>query len=103
MSRLRRALTPRGTLVIVGGETGGRWLGGTDRQLRALMLSPFVSQKLGTFVSSENHEDMIVLKELIESGKVTPVIDRTYPLAEVPEAIRYLEEGHARGKVVIAM
>jgi NADPH:quinone reductase-like Zn-dependent oxidoreductase len=103
LSRLRRALTPRGTLVIVGGETGGRWLGGTDRQLRALMLSPFVSQKLGTFVSSENHEDMIVLKELIESGKVAPVIDRTYPLAEVPEAIRYLEEGHARGKVVIAM
>jgi NADPH:quinone reductase-like Zn-dependent oxidoreductase len=103
LSRLRRALTPRGTLVIVGGETGGRWLGGTDRQLRALMLSPFVSQKLGTFVSSENHEDMIVLKELIESGKVAPVIDRTYPLAEVPEAIRYLEVGHARGKVVIAM
>jgi NADPH:quinone reductase-like Zn-dependent oxidoreductase len=67
------------------------------------MLSPFVGQKLGTFVSSENHEDMIVLKELIESGKVTPVIDRTYPLSEVPEAIRYLEEGRARGKVVINM
>ena len=55
------------------------------------------------FVSSENHEDLIVLKELIESGKVTPVIDRVYPLAEVPEAIRYLEEGHARGKVVITV
>ena len=103
MSRLRRALTPEGTLVIVGGEGGGRWLGGTDRQLRALVLSPFVSQKLGTFVNKENHEDMLVLKELIESGKVTPVIDRTYPLAEVPEAIRYLEEGHARGKVVITV
>src|ERR687893_2754071 len=103
LSRLRRALTPQGTLVIVGGEGGGRWLGGTDRQLRAMMLSPFVSQKLGTFVNKENYEDLIVLKELIESGKVTPIIDRTYPLAEVPEAIRYLEEGHARGKVVISV
>ena len=101
--RLRRALSPRGTLVIVGGEGGGRWLGGTDRQLRVMMLSPFVSQKLGTFVNKENHEDMLVLKELIESGKVTPVIDRTYPLSQVPEAIRYLEEGHARGKVVISV
>jgi NADPH:quinone reductase-like Zn-dependent oxidoreductase len=60
-------------------------------------------QKLGTFISKENHEDMIALKELIESGKVTPVIDRRYPLAEVPEAIRYLQEGHARGKVVITV
>ena len=101
LSRLRRALTPKGTLVITGGEGGGRWLGGTDRQLRALVLSPFVGQKLGTFVSSENHEDLIALKDLIESGKVAPVIDRTYPLSEVPEAIRYLEQGHARGKVVI--
>jgi NADPH:quinone reductase-like Zn-dependent oxidoreductase len=103
LSRLRRVLASRGTLVIVGGEGGGRWLGGTDRQLRAMMLSPFVGQKLGTFVNKENHEDMLVLKELIEAGKVTPVIDRTYPLAEVPEAIRYLEEGHARGKVVISV
>src|SRR3990172_15250 len=68
LSHLRRALTSRGTLVIVGGETEGRWLGGTDRQLRAHMLSPFVGQKLGAFVSSENGEDLIVLKELIESG-----------------------------------
>jgi NADPH:quinone reductase-like Zn-dependent oxidoreductase len=103
LARLRHTLTPEGTLVIVGGEGGGRWLGGTDRQLRAMMLSPFVGQKLGTFINKENHEDLIVLKELIESGKVTPVIDRTYPLAEVPEAIRYLEEGHARGKVVISV
>jgi len=103
LSRLRRALTPKGTLVIVGGETDGRWLGGTDRQLRALLLSPFVGQKLGTFVSRENHEDMTVLKELIEAGKVTPVIDRTYPLSAVPEAIRYMRQGHARGKVVITV
>jgi NADPH:quinone reductase-like Zn-dependent oxidoreductase len=101
LSRLRRALTPKGTLVIAGGEGGGRWLGGTDRQLRALLLSRFVSQKLTTFISKENHEDMIVLKQLIEAGKITPVIDRTYPLSEVPNAIRYLEQGYARGKVVI--
>jgi NADPH:quinone reductase-like Zn-dependent oxidoreductase len=68
-----------------------------------MMLSPFVGQKLGTFVAKENHEDMLALKELIESGKVTPVIDRTYSLSEVPEAIRYLEEGHAQGKVVITV
>jgi NADPH:quinone reductase-like Zn-dependent oxidoreductase len=103
LSRLRRALASLGTLVIVGGEGGGRWLGGTDRQIRAIMLSPLVGQKLGTFVNKENHEDLMVLGELIESGKVTPVIDRTYPLAEVPEAIRYLEEGRARGKVVITV
>jgi NADPH:quinone reductase-like Zn-dependent oxidoreductase len=103
LSRLRRALAPQGTLVIVGGEGGGRWFGGIDRQLRAMILSRFVGQKLGTFVSTQNHEDLLVLKGLIESGKVTPAIDRTYPLAEVPEAMRYLEEGHARGKVVITV
>ena len=103
LTRLRRALTPDGTLVITGGEGKGRWLGGTDRQIRALLLSRIVGQKLVAFIAKENHEDMIVLKELIESGKVTPIIDRTYSLAEVPEAIRYLEEGHARGKVVITV
>jgi NADPH:quinone reductase-like Zn-dependent oxidoreductase len=103
LARLRRTLAPEGTLVITGGEGGGRMFGGIDRQLRAMMLSPFVGQELGTFVNKENHEDLIVLKELIESGKVTPVIDRTYPLSEVPEAIRYLEEGHAQGKVVITV
>jgi NADPH:quinone reductase-like Zn-dependent oxidoreductase len=103
LSRLRRALTPEGTLVITGGEGGGRWFGGIDRQLRARMLSRSAGQKLRTYVSTQNHEDMIVLKEFLESGKVTPVIDRTYPLSEVPEAIRYLEEGHAQGKVVISV
>ena len=68
-----------------------------------MMLSPLVGQKLGMFVNKENHEDLMVLKELIESGKVTPVIDRTYPLNDAPEAIRYLEGGHARGKVVITI
>jgi NADPH:quinone reductase-like Zn-dependent oxidoreductase len=103
LSRLRRALAAKGTLVIVGGELGGRWLGGLDRQLRALVLSRFVGQKLTSLLSKENHRDLLVLKELIEAGKVTPVIDRTYPLSEVPQAIRYLEEGHARGKVVITI
>jgi NADPH:quinone reductase-like Zn-dependent oxidoreductase len=103
LSRLRRALRPRGTLVLVGGEGGGRWLGVVSRLLRARLLSPFVGQNMRTFLSSENHEDMSVLAELVESGKLTPVIDRTYPLAEVPEAMRYLEEGHIRGKVVITV
>ena len=103
LARLRRALTPDGTLVIVGGESPGRWLGGTDRQLRALVLSRFVGQTLTTFVSRENSEDLVVLKELVEAGTVAPVIDRTYPLAEVPDAIRYVEQGRARGKVSIAV
>jgi NADPH:quinone reductase-like Zn-dependent oxidoreductase len=103
LSHLRRGLAPRGTLVIVGGEGGGRWFGGIDRQLRAQMLSPFVSQKLGTFIAKQKGDDLVVLKELIEAGKVVPVIDTTYPLSEVSEAIRHLEEGHARGKVVITM
>jgi len=101
LTHLRRALTPRGTLVIVGSETGGRWLGGIDRQLRAVLLSPFVGQDLGTFVVSENRDDLIVIKELIEAGKVTPVVDRTYPLSETPAAIRHMQEGRARGKLII--
>jgi NADPH:quinone reductase-like Zn-dependent oxidoreductase len=103
LSRLRRALSPSGTLVIMGGETGGRWLGGSDRQLRALALSPFVSQRLGTFINSESHELLLDLTPLIESGKVMPVIDRRYPLSEAPKAIQYLVEGHARGKLVITV
>jgi NADPH:quinone reductase-like Zn-dependent oxidoreductase len=101
--RLRRALAPRGTLVIAGGETDGRWFGGYDRQLRAVLLSRFVTQKLTTFISSENHADLLVLKQLIEAAKVTPVIDRTYALSEAPQAIRYVQQGHARGKVVITV
>jgi NADPH:quinone reductase-like Zn-dependent oxidoreductase len=103
LSQVRRALTTRGRLVIVGGETEGRWLGGADRLLRANLLSPMVSQKLGTLMTSENAQDLTALRELVESGKLAPAIDRTYPLSEVPAAIRYLQEGHARGKVVIAV
>jgi NADPH:quinone reductase-like Zn-dependent oxidoreductase len=103
LSDLRRALTPRGRLVIVGGETDGRLLGGADRQMRASLLSPFVSQRLGTFVASENAADLVALRELIESGKVAPAIDRTYPLGEVAAAIRHLIDGKARGKLVITV
>jgi len=101
LTRLRQALTPKGTLVIMGGETDGRWLGGSDRQLRAMALSPFVGQKLATFVATQNAPDLTALAELVDAGKVTPVIDRTYPLGDLPTAIRYLRQGHARGKVII--
>jgi 2-desacetyl-2-hydroxyethyl bacteriochlorophyllide A dehydrogenase len=103
LTHLRRALTDKGTLVIVGGETGGRWLGGFQRQLRAPLLSAFVGQRLRSIMASENSVDLLVLRELIESGAVTPVIDRTYPLSETPAAVTYVEEGRARGKVVITM
>ena len=103
LSHLRRALTPRGALVIVGGETGGRWLGGFDRSLRAVLLSPFVSQRLVMLASTENSEDLEALGELIESGQVAPAIDRTYPLSETSDAIGYVREGRARGKVVITL
>jgi NADPH:quinone reductase-like Zn-dependent oxidoreductase len=103
VSHLRRALAPRGALVLVGGDGGGPWTGGFERHLWAAMLSGFVSQKLYALTSKERQEDLLSLKELIEAGKVTPVIDRTFPLSEAPKAIRHLEEGHARGKVVITV
>ena len=103
LSHLRRALTPSGRLVIVGGETNGRWLGGFDRQLRAIALSPLVTQKLGIFGAKENAADLSALRELVASGKVTPAMDRTFPLSEVPAAMRYFQEGNARGKLVITV
>jgi NADPH:quinone reductase-like Zn-dependent oxidoreductase len=103
LSHLRRALTHTGRLVIVGGETDGRLLGGSDRQVRAILLSKLVSQKLGTFVASENAEDLAALRDLLEAGTITPAMDRTYPLRDTSAAVRYVQDGHARGKVVIAM
>lgn len=103
LGQLRRVLAHRGTLVIVGGETPGRWLGGSDRQLRAVLLSPFTRQHLGTLLCSENKADLLALTELIESGQVRPVVDKVYPLSQTSTAIRYLREGHARGKVVISV
>ena len=102
-SDCRRALSSKGTLVLSSGESSGRWLGPLDRFIKAAVLSPFVSQKLGSFLAEPNKDDLQFLKELIEAGELTPVIDKTYSLSEVPEAIRYLEEGHARGKVVLTV
>jgi NADPH:quinone reductase-like Zn-dependent oxidoreductase len=99
--RLRRALTDRGTLVVVGGETGGRWLGGTERLLGLLLLKPFVRQALRNFVASDKAADLQALTALIESGQVTPVVDRTFPLDEAATAVQYMHEGRARGKVVL--
>jgi NADPH:quinone reductase-like Zn-dependent oxidoreductase len=103
LSQLRRALTPKGTLVIVGSEGRGRWMGGFDRNLRAVVLSRFVGQRLRMLGSKPRQEDLQTLRELIEAGKLTPLIDRTFPLREVPEAIRYLLKGHGRGKIVITV
>ncbi len=102
LSRLRRALTPAGTLVIAGGEDGGRWTG-MGRQVRALALSPFTRQRLTTFVSRQRLADLETLAQLIEAGQLTPVIGKTYPLHQAPDAMRDLLAGHARGKLVIAV
>jgi NADPH:quinone reductase-like Zn-dependent oxidoreductase len=103
LSRLRRVLTRDGTLVIVGGEDGDRWTGGMGRQLRALAISPFVRQRLTSFIPKEHHTDIERLSELVEAGQLTPVIDRTWSLRDTPDAMRYLVAGHARGKLVIAI
>lgn len=103
LSRLRSTLTPTGTLVIVGGEEGGKWTGGFGRSLRAPLLSPFVSQRLTMLASKERASDQERLIPLIEAGKVTPSIDGTYPLEQVPEAMRHLEAGDVRGKLAITI
>jgi NADPH:quinone reductase-like Zn-dependent oxidoreductase len=102
LADLRRALTPKGTLVLVGGS-GGKWFMGTGRTLRAVLVSPFVGQRLRSFFSKPRGADLVVLKELIEAGKVTPVIDRTFPLSEAREAIRYVGERSTQGKTVITV
>src|SRR5438067_12234700 len=96
LSQVRRALTPTGTLVIVGGEGGDRWIGGgTWRAVRALVLSRFVSHRLRPVLATPNTNDLVVLKQLIETARITPMIGRTYTLSETPDAIRQLEEGRA--------
>jgi NADPH:quinone reductase-like Zn-dependent oxidoreductase len=107
-SACRRVLTPDGKYVLIGhdrfGQGAGRWLGSIPRVLKLVALSLFVSQiPTPNFSKPDKKNQMVVLKQLMETGKLTPVIDRTYPLSEVPEAIRYLEEGHAQGKVVISV
>ena len=104
LSHLRRALASDGCLVIVGGEGGGQWMGGFDRQLfRAPLMSLFIRQKLRSISAKVGTADLQLLQELIGEGKVTPVIDRTFPLAEAAEAVRYLAQGHSKGKVVITV
>ena len=101
LSRLRRALAPAGTAVIVGGEEGGRWTGGIGRQLRALALSPFLRQRLTMVTTRQRASDLDRLTGLIEAGTVTPSIGATYPLDKAPEAMRHLEAGKAQGKIAI--
>ena len=103
LSRLRRALTPTGTLVIVGGEGGGRITGGFGRQLRAAALSPFVRQRLTMKVPKEHYADLERLTQLVEAGELKPIVDGTYSLVEVPDAMRRLASGMARGKLAVAV
>lgn len=101
LSRLRRALTRRGTLVIVGGENGGPITGGIGRQLRAVAISPFLRQRLTMHTTTERASDLEPLTELIETGRVAPSLERTYPLDQVPEAMRHLQAGTVRGKLAV--
>lgn len=103
LSRLRRALAPTGTAVIVGGEEGGNFSGGMNRQFRALALTPFVKQRLAMAIADERGSDLTELAKLIETGAVTPSVDRTYPLEDAPTAMRHLEAGAVRGKAVITL
>ncbi|GAA1938190.1 NAD(P)-dependent alcohol dehydrogenase [Streptomyces durmitorensis] len=101
LSLLRRALAPKGVLVMAGGEGGGDWVGGLGRQLRGYALSPFLGQTLSSLIATVRHKDLLTLKRLAEAGTITPAIDRTYPLSEAVAAIKHLETGHPRGKIVV--
>jgi NADPH:quinone reductase-like Zn-dependent oxidoreductase len=103
LAKFRAALKPKGICVMIGGggPNDGRWVGPMARPIKALILSPFVSQKFGMMLAELNHNDLAFLGDLMQSGKVKPVIDRTYKLSDLADAIRYVEQGHARGKVVI--
>jgi NADPH:quinone reductase-like Zn-dependent oxidoreductase len=105
LSECRGVLSPQGKYVMIGGggPNDNRWIGPFGRLIQALVVSPFVSQKMGMMMAELKKSDLTILADMMQSGKVKPVIDRTYKLSELPEAIRYLEEGHARGKVVITI
>jgi NADPH:quinone reductase-like Zn-dependent oxidoreductase len=103
ISDRKRALGPRGVLVVVGGPKKGRWLGPASSLLKVLLAARFSSQTMVGMLTKNSKEDLVLLRELLEAGKVTPVIERTYPLREVPEALSYIGEGHARGKIVITV
>lgn len=105
LSGFRRVLKPNGICVMIGGggPNEGKWVGPMARPIKALLMSPFISQKIGMMMAEGNKDDLNTLADLMQSGKMTPVIDRTYPLSEIREAIRYLETGRARGKVIITV
>jgi NADPH:quinone reductase-like Zn-dependent oxidoreductase len=104
LRELRRALTPKGTLVVVGGDGGGRWTGGFFRgMLRGPIVSIFIGQTLGGINAKVTKQDLLTLSELIEAGSLTPVVDRTFDLVEAADAVRYLAEGHAAGKIVVTV
>lgn len=103
LSRLRSALTDTGTLVIVGGESGGSLTGGFGRQLRAVALSPFLRQRLTMQMTKQRYQDLETLAELLAAGRLSPSIDRTYTLSEAPDAMRHLEAGRVRGKVALTI
>ncbi len=103
LSRLRRALTPTGTAVIVGGESKGNITGGIGRQLRAMLLTPFIGQRLTGLASKERASDSEILAAHVAAGTVTPSVDRTYPLDQVPAAMRHLAAGTVKGKIAITI
>lgn len=103
LSDLRRALNPRGILVLIGGEGGNRVLGGAGKWIPAALLSPFLRQRLRPLSTKPNKGDLLYVKDLIEAGKLMPIIDRTFTLSQVPDAFRYMEKGRGRGKVVITV
>src|SRR5438128_9613050 len=105
LSECRRVLSPKGKYVLIGGggPNDSRWIGPFGRIIKTMVLSPFINQKMGMMMADANHDDLTILADMMQSGKLKPVIDRTYKLSEVPAAIAYLEEGHARGKVVITV
>jgi NADPH:quinone reductase-like Zn-dependent oxidoreductase len=105
LSGFRRVLKPNGICVMIGGggPNEGKWVGPMARPIKAMLISPFISQKIGMMMAQGNKDDLNTMADLMQSGKVKPVIDRTYPLSQIADAIRYLEQGHARGKVIITV
>jgi len=105
LSECRRILNPNGKYVMIGGggPNDSRWIGPFGRIIKTMVLSPFINQKMGMMMADANHDDLTILADMMQSGKLKPVIDRTYKLTEVPAAIAYVEEGHARGKVIISV
>jgi len=105
LSECRRVLNPKGKYVLIGGggPNDSRWIGPFGRIIKTMVLSPFINQQMGMMMADANHDDLTILADMMQSGKMKAVIDRTYKLSEVPAAIAYLEEGHARGKIVITV